>query len=393
VQVTDTSDGLAGMPTALDSRNSARDAADRLWFVTGRGLTILDPATAFLRPRASGPVHIESVFADDRRIDVSPDITLPAGTSRLRIDYSAVSLSAPEHTRFRYKLEGFDQDWHAAGTIRQAVYTNLPPRQYRFLLQGEPNDGELQTTSTGWAFRIAPRFYQTWSFYLLAAVTLALVATGAWQLRLRHVRRELEIVYNERARVGRELHDTLLQTMAGVALHVDDVAKNLVPRGTSAERQLLSVRQSIEDGIVEARQVIWRMRGSGERGDLPSALEAMAAQLTSGTPVRFRLSVAGAPRPVDDHVHQELMRIAQEAAANAVNHGRPSSVGIELRYDTASLALRVVDDGTGFDAPRRDATPHFGLVTMQERTQHLGGHFRLTSAVGTGTQVEAVIPL
>lgn len=391
-QVIDTSDGLAGMPTSLDSLTAATDDTGRLWFVTGRGLTVVDRTSAFTRPRTSGPARIEAAFADDHRLQPDHGLDVPAGTSRLRIVYTAVSLSTAEHTRFRYRLEGFDDDWHDAGANRQAVYTNLPPRQYRFVLQAEANDGAVTTTTADWSFRMAPRFYQTWSFYFLSAAIVAVTATGAWRMRLRHVRREYDIVLAERNRVSRELHDTLLQTMAGVALHVDAVATRL-PKDTDAAHQLVSVRQAIEDGIVEARQVIWQMRTGGDNGDLVAALEAMAAHVTAGTPVRFRLRVIGAPRLVHDPVHRELLRIAQEAVTNAVRHGHPVSVSIELRYDENTLMLRVSDDGVGFDAPTASATHHFGLLTMQERTQQLGGHFQLTSTVGAGTQIEATVPL
>ena len=393
-QVFDTSDGLAGMPLSLDSRSALRDESGRIWFVTGRGVTIVEPAVARARPPASGAARVEGALADDRRFEPLAGAELPAGTNRLRIDYTAINLTSPEHTRFRYRLEGFDEAWRDAGQRRQAFYTNLPPQTYTFRVQADPGDGSWRDTSAAWTFAIAPRFYQTWGFFGICAAG-ALAGIGCtWQLRLQRVRREFAAVLAERVRLSRELHDTLLQTMVGVSLHLDNVAASSPAADPETRDQLMSLRHEIEDCILDARQTIADMRaGTAERGDLISALERVGARATARTPVRFRLRVAGAPFRVADRVEAELMRIAQEAVTNAVRHAHPSELTMELHYAPGTIALRIVDDGTGFETRRQAEAGHFGLLTMRERAEQVGGRLQLTSAAGAGTRIEAVIPV
>jgi signal transduction histidine kinase/ligand-binding sensor domain-containing protein len=390
VQVFDTSDGMAGMPTALDSRTAASDEKGRLWFVTGRGLTVVEPRIAANRPRASGTVRVEEALVDDQRLETAPDAELPSGTTRIRIDYTAVNLTAPERARFRYRLDGFDDEWRLAGSRRQAFYTNLPPRSYRFHVQAQTSDGSWEPVPATWAFSIAPRFYQTRTFAALCTLGGLLIVAAAWQVRLRQVRREFALVLAERGRLSREIHDTLLQSMVGVALKIDSIAKGR----PDADPALTSVRHDIEDCIVEARQSIWDMRaGTHIEGELITALEAAGARATAGSGVRFRLVVSGTPRRCGPSIESELLRIAQEALANAVRHAQAGSVTLDLCYDTSSVTMRVVDDGSGFEAATTTATPHFGLITMRERAEHLGGQFRLTTASGAGTTIETIIPL
>jgi signal transduction histidine kinase/ligand-binding sensor domain-containing protein len=393
-QVFDTSDGIAGMPIALDSRTTARDADDRIWFVTGRGVTIVDPAVAKARPHASGAARVEGGVADERRFEPTAGAELPAGTNRLRIDYTAINLTSPEHTRFRYRLEGFDEAWRDAGQRRQAFYTNLAPQTYTFRVQADPGDGSWRDTSAAWTFAIAPRFHQTWAFFGVCALGALAAIGGAWQMRLRRVRNEFAAVLGERARLSRELHDTLLQTMVGVSLHLDNVAASAPATDPGTRDQLVSLRHEIEHCILDARQTIADMRaGTSERGDLIAALEQVGAHATARTPVRFRLRVSGAPFRVAHRVEAELMRIAQEAVTNAVRHARPSELTMELHYAPGTIALRVADDGTGFEARAQAEAGHFGLLTMRERAEHIGGRLQLTSAAGAGTQIEAVIPV
>jgi signal transduction histidine kinase len=133
--------------------------------------------------------------------------------------------------QFRYMLEGNDQAWLYAGARRQAFYTNLAPATYRFRVAARLGDGEWVEAGRPWEFSVAPAFYQTPWFYLIGAAGVAVVGWSAWRYRLRMVKREYQLVIAERARLAREIHDTLLQGMAGVALQLHGVLQ--APGGVS----------------------------------------------------------------------------------------------------------------------------------------------------------------
>ncbi|MEP7310853.1 MAG: two-component regulator propeller domain-containing protein [Acidobacteriota bacterium] len=389
----DTSDGLAGAP--LGNIRSARGSDGRLWFVRGGGLTRVDPRRIGLTtPPVSSTVRIEAVVANERRLTPDPRTALPAGTRRLQISYTTVALTASNKIHFRYRLDGFDTDWVDAGTRRQAFYTNLSPRSYRFRVEADTENGAWMASTASWDFAIEPAFYQTTWFYAASFGVVVLIVAGAWRIRLRRVRREFSLVLVERARLSREIHDTLLQSLVGVALQFDAIANALDSSSSAARDQLVRIRRHVEAYIREARQSIWDLRSPVlENHDLATALRDFGKRAAAGTPVRFAATVAGTPRQCSAKVENQLLRIGQEAITNAVRHAAATRIGLELRFDDHSVTLRVSDDGRGFEYEcSAQADNHYGLTTMRERAGELGARFTIDSAAGRGTSVETVVP-
>jgi signal transduction histidine kinase/sugar lactone lactonase YvrE len=393
--VYDTSDGLAGAP--LGNIRSARGSDGRLWFVRGGGLTQVDPRRLdSITPPLSSMVRIEAAVANERRLAADSRTALPAGTRRLQISYTSVALTASNKIHFRYRLDGFDTDWVDAGTRRQAFYTNLSPRNYRFRVEAATENGTWLAPTATWDFAIEPAFYQTTWFYAASFGVVALMVAGAWRIRLHRMRREFSLVLVERARLSREIHDTLLQSLVGVALQFDAIANALDSSSSAARDQLVRIRRHVEAYIREARQSIWDLRSPIlETHDLAMALREFGKRAATGTPVRFVATVAGTPRQCSAKIENQLLRIGQEAITNAVRHAGGTRIGLELRFEDQALTLRVSDDGCGFEheAFTQVADNHYGLTTMRERAEELGARFTIDSGAGRGTLVEAVVPI
>jgi signal transduction histidine kinase/streptogramin lyase len=387
----------AGYPAASFTNSSQLGADGTLWFITSRGLAVLDPRE--MRARRDGvlgPPRIEGVTANDRRYGVAAGQALPAQTTRLRIDYTVVNLSSLERIRVRYRLDGFDTEWVDGTGPRQALYTNLPPGEYRFRLQAAASAAEWQDAEVTWSFSILPMFYQTAWFYLLCAVGLLLCGIGAWQLRVRHIRKELGILFGERLRLSREIHDTLLQSLYGIALQLDVATSELRQSTSPALAQLLRLRKQTEDYISEARRSIWDLRSHAlEQHDLVTALRQSGERLTAGK-VPFVLRVTGTPRPCPPRLETQMLRIGHEAVMNAVRHADARQVEMELDFDRDVVRLRVADDGRGFRGEQRledDHYGHYGLASMKERAAEAGGRCLITSTPGAGVEVLAEFPL
>jgi signal transduction histidine kinase/ligand-binding sensor domain-containing protein len=394
--VYDTFDGLAGTPRWFENRGAVRAGDGRLWFVGGRGVTVIDPA-AF--PADGAPpvrVRIESAYLDDRRVPATAQIQLPPRTTRLEIQYAVPNLGSPLETRFRHRLEGLDASWIEAGTRTEAFYTNLPPRRYRFQVMASNEDGTWAAPAAVWDFSIAPMFYQTAWFAAVCVAAAILAVAGLWQYHLRQVRQRFGLLLGERARLSREIHDTLLQSLVGVALQLDVIANDLESSAPPAREQFVRMRRNVEEYIREARQSIWDLR-SLKLGctDLAAALREAGENATSGAAVRFHLTVKGTTRRCPAKVEEQLLRIGQEAILNAVRHAQPREVCVELQYNEESVVLRVLDDGHGFNPERvvAEAEGHYGLVSMKERAEEIGGGFRISSSIGRGTEVETVVPV
>src|SRR5262249_4076545 len=159
-----------------------------------------------------------------------------------------LSLAPLSQVNFRYKLEGFDEGWIEAGTRRQAFYTNVPPGHYRFRVEAL-SDSSSSGSSAAWQFSIQPKLYQTRSFALALAAIGVLGLWGLWQLRLHQMRRRFAVVLDERARMGREIHDTLLQGLVGVAVQFKVISDLVQSSPGAAKDRLDRLRKLVEHYI------------------------------------------------------------------------------------------------------------------------------------------------
>ena len=390
----DGSDGLRGDPFPLSAPAVARGGDGRLWFLTSDGVAIVSPEN-HQKNRVAPPVVIEAIAADQRPIVPERDRRLPPRTANLRIDYTALTFVAPEKVRFSYLMEGFDADWIDAGTRREAFYTNLPPRDYRFRVRAS-NDGVPSDHEAVWAFTLTPAFYQT-SWFTAAMVLSALAGAAlAWRARVQQVRGRFSAILVERTRVAREIHDTLLQSLLGVMFRLDEVASMGDLSSGSAREQLVRLRHQVEFYVREARYSIRDLRSPilQSRG-LPTAIGEIGGSLTGDKAVAFHLEVSGTPRADLQRIDEHLLRIGQEAMTNAVRHANATSITVELSYRPESVAICIRDDGKGFDASRKGTTDgaHWGLRTMRERADQIGGTLRISSDEGRGTVVEVIVPV
>jgi ligand-binding sensor domain-containing protein len=390
----DAPDGVAGAPVGIIG--AARASNGTLLFVRGGGLTLVNPAdVAGDRTQPPPPLRIEAVVANERRFNAATDASFPSGTRRLQINYTALTLTGSNATRFRYRLDGFDTDWVDAGTRRAAFYTNLSPRDYRFVVEARTEDGAWAPSSASWAFSIKPAFSQTSWFYALCAGVLALGVWALWRFRLGIVRRQFTLVLAERARLSREMHDTLLQSLVGVALQFDAISRSMGPASSTARDQLLRVRRQVETYIKEARQSIWDLRSSFlDRLDLGSALREFGVNVVADKGIGFQANVVGVPHPGFSHMETQVLRIGQEAITNAIRHADPRHIWLDLKYDDQFLTLRVADDGCGFDLDSRSPNNgrHFGLTAMRERAEQVGAKFTIETGVGRGTAIAVAVP-
>lgn len=391
----DSADGLAGAP--ILRVRAGRGFGNTLWFVRGGALTVADSHLLRTWPRSarSNP-RVERATIEDGPVETIPDGVLPAGTRRVEIDYTAIALTQADRLRFRYRLEGFDTDWIQAGTRRTAVYTNLPPRAYRFLVQSGTDQDGWHDTPAVWTFSVAPAVYQTSWFYTLAAMTMALALWGAWRFRVGLVRREYAAVLAERARLSREIHDTLLQGVVGVSLQLDAMAHVVGTVSHDARDALVRTRRQLQSYIREARRSIFDLRSPLlESKSLPEAIRDIGRGAATGEPVDFSLAVSGRLRRCSPRLENEMLRIAQEAITNAMRHAHARTIRLDLNYLSDAVALTVIDDGCGIAATiGEDASgeAHYGLIVMKERAENLGGHVTVAPLPEGGTRVEAVLP-
>ena len=396
-------DSLGSVP-GLFEHSGARlvEGADgRIWFGGDHGIAWLSPAT--IPHRVPPPVSIRSLIAADKQFSLEPGLMLPARSQKLEIDYTALNLSTPERARYRYKLDGLDNDWQDAGVRRQAFYTNLGPGKYRFHMTARNEGGEWNTAEAELDFSISPAWFQTIWFRSLCACVFLFLPWMLYHLRLRQLERQfnrtLEARVSERTRIARELHDTLLQTFSASLLRFQSVSKMLPARPDEAKLRVDTAIEQASSAIAEGRDAVHQLRaGASTDVDLVQSIGNFVGELagSSGENLpEFRLQVEGTPRDLDPLLSDEAYRIAAEALRNAVRYAGARQIEVEIRYDEQQLRLRIRDDGKGI-APgvleQGYASGHWGLRGMRERAKLLGGNFEVWSQSGSGTEIELTVP-
>jgi signal transduction histidine kinase len=256
-------------------------------------------------------------------------------------------------------------------------------------------DGGWTNAVAAATFVVPPMWYQTRVFYAALAVAVALAVWGTWKVRISQIRRRFAAVLGERARVGREIHDTLLQSLVGMALQLDTLADESERHPGTLRESLGRIRRQVEHYIGEAQQSIWELRSPRlESSDLAGRLRERAGRILKDAGIGFEFSVIGEVRNLASHVDQQMLRIGIEAVVNAVRHAQARNVRVELMYEGDSVRLRVTDDGHGFnpEAVHSGGESHWGLSIMRERAEQVGGRFAVASAPDRGTSIEIVAP-
>ena len=200
----------------------------------------------------------------------------------------------------------------------------------------------------------------------------------------------------ERARLAREIHDTLAQGFVGIASQLDAVSM-LIPTEPSPVRKYLDMaRRMARHSLTEARRSVMDLRASALEGhDLAGAIQTSTRTWTAGSPVDVAVDVSGPATVLPEEMEQHLLRIAQEAVTNVLKHAAASRVVIQLHTEARRIRLRIRDNGRGFEQQGvfSSSGGHFGLIGMRERAERLGGELRLASQPGGGTEVEVTVPL
>jgi len=275
--------------------------------------------------------------------------------------------------------------------------STLIPSSFRLLLRSPADVRVLQQPSWWTPERL---------FAVIGLLSLLILAASVWVWLLqRRVRMqtaiirekvEREAVLEERARIAREFHDSLEQVLAGIGMQLN-AAVATMPSAATDSRDILRVTENmVRYSMDEAQRFVWNLRSRDlEENRLPTALARVADIAKNGSGAEIRLTVTGFVLQLPARVENHLLRIGQEAVSNAAKHGHARQIELDLEFRDDSMRLCVRDNGCGFDPAHAASgeTGHFGLLGMRERAEKLGGSVTIQSEPGSGTVIEAVVPL
>jgi signal transduction histidine kinase/ligand-binding sensor domain-containing protein len=371
---------------------ACRTTDGRLWFSTTSGLVVVDP-NHLQANRVAPPVSIAAMLINGTRLPLYQEAHLkPRETNNVEIRYAGLSFISPEKVRFRYRLVGYDKTWLDAGTRREAFYTNLPPGNFEFRVQARNADGVWSTEPAALRFVVEPRLYQRRWFFPLVLLLLALAIAAGWRMRLRQLRSRFNHVLTERNRIARELHDTLLQGLAGVTMQLQALWTRMPP--SPEKRALADIISDAGQCSAEARRSLWGLRNNSTGGlEFANKLVNLARQAVSDKNMSLSLRVE--PVSLRDYPDTEyqLLRIAGEAITNTLKHSRATQLSLNLQVTDGALVLAIEDDGVGFSTFAQPADQHFGLQGMRERAAEIGAEISVASSPGNGTRIAVSLRL
>jgi len=398
-------------PAGLKTRSG------RLCFATLKGIVVADP-----RPRAAEALAptvvleetmVDGVAADTRRPQatgregesvsrVAPaegvEIRVPPGKHRVEFGYTGISFSSPERVRFRYRLEPLDSDWVEAGARRTALYSYVPPGQYRFRVIACDSGGTWNETGASLSLVVMRHWWQSWWFVGLPALGLMASVAGAVRIteKRKHQRRlklleQERALEHERARIAQDLHDDLGSSLTRISL-LSDLAQADRDNSSQVEGHLQKISQSAGQTVRALEEIVWALRpGSDSLQSLVEYIAHFANELFEGDGAHCRLDL---PHDLPTHslppeMRHNIFLVVKEALTNALKHSHAREVRVQAKATAKVLEIVVQDDGQGFEAQALPPTQvkRHGLGNMRRRAEDMGGTLAVQSGRGKGTTV------
>ncbi len=392
--------GLVGVPAQLRPVSSLIEATDgRIWYATDDSVGWLDPAH-IRRNNAVPPVYITRLKADDLTYSADESVSLPKNTRNLQISFTALGLTLPQRMHFKYQLTGVDGTWQDAGNRREAFYTNLAPGNYRFSVMAANEDDVWNAQGASIDFYIPPTFIQSrWFIALMAIAFLALAGLlYLWRVRslTTRMRERIHERVQERERIARALHDTLLQGVQGLILSVNTATRYM---RTDFERGEAMIEDSLNHAellLSQGRDQVRDLRSGSElKHALPHALTELATHLTRQYGIDIFVTSSTQSQPLREGAAAEIFAIVREALINAARHAGAQFIEVQVNYSRRFLICEVRDGGRGIselELLHNQREGHWGIPGMRERAQKLGGVLFIETRPGEGTLVTVAIP-
>ena len=374
----------------------------KLWFATRKGVLTFDPA-AVITDDAPPPVTIAEVKFDDHPHPLGQSLEIPANVRKLEIRFSVLRFSAPDRVQVRYRLDGFDSAWIAAGPDRIATYPGLSPGQYRLEVIASLGNGAWNEQARTLDITVIPEWWQKTGFRLLALVGLIFAVAfivRSWshrrlQMKLERLERE-SAIERERTRIARNIHDDLGASLTRISL----LTQCAPPEGGAAgAARINDIYQTAGDIIRAMDEIVWAVEPRHDNLEsLAGYLGNFAQNFLRVAGIRCRLSMPDhlPPLTLSSQMRHHLFLCFKEALNNIVKHAGADAVTITVNLTGQTLLIQVADNGTGprvaLPDENRISTGH-GLANMQQRMAELGGRCSLVHEAGRETVVSFEVDL
>ncbi len=388
-------DGMKSVECNGGSQPSGWKSKDgRLFFATVKGCVIIDPAKLQSEAREIVPT-INLVIAEGDTLLPNRDMALPLGKRRLEIHYTGIAFSGAEKILFRYQLEGNDDSWNNAGTLRKAFYTNIAPGNYVFKVMANVPEGKWNGKETMLAITVPSYFWETTWFRVVMGLCLLLTVFGIARAistrALKRTLREMEAqqaLERERSRISKDMHDEVGASLTQIAILSELLERNITKRD-AAEEYLKKISGTAHDVVASLDEIVWFINPKHDTLDsLILYLREYLANYFESVEIncRFEFPEQLPSLQLTADERRNIFLVSKEAAHNIVKHAGATEVVIKAEFEHDLLYLRIEDNGRGM-VPERHSAFSDGLKNMRKRMEDVEGVFEITSKDGQGTVV------
>jgi ligand-binding sensor domain-containing protein/signal transduction histidine kinase len=381
---------------------------DRLWLPTAKGLVSVNPGQINSNPYAP-PVVIESVLIDGQlqntntlQTGLTEAVVVPPGRERIEIHFTSLNLTAPERSRFKYRLENYETEWTEAGNSHVARYSKLPPRQFRFQVTACNEDGVWNDTGSSLMLQVTPPFWRTWWFLGGAAIALLgsiigivhYVSTQKLQRQLERLKQH-EALEKERSRIAQDIHDQLGANLTQVSL-LGDLVECDKDHPEEVEAHARQISQTARETTRVLDEIVWAVNPSNDTLEgLVNYICKHAQDYLSVAGIHCRLDVPDQLPAINippEYRHNYFLTF-KESITNVVRHAKATKVSLRLRLESGMFIMEIEDDGCGLGGmDEKAALTRNGLSGMRKRMDAIGGKFSIQPGTSGGTLVRASAP-
>ncbi len=312
-------------------------------------------------------------------------ITLPYDERTITFTFACMDHTLPQANTFRYRLEGFDQDWIDAGTKHEATFTNLDPGRYTFHVQGRSGNGAWDEQGARMELIVTPPWWGTWTFRIALALAVLAMFYAFYRYRLAQAVKVVRV----RERIARDLHDEIGSTLSSVQVYSVVAQRKAAARSPEAGELLGRITESTTQVMEAMNDIVWAVNADNDNMDqVIQRMHAYAVGLSEarGFELHFHVQPELDALQLGMVERKNLYLIFKESVNNAAKYAQCTNLRIDLQRSRGTIVLRVADDGTGFDT----GIDHSGngLTNIRSRATELGGTCTIISKSGQGTIIE-----
>jgi signal transduction histidine kinase len=320
----------------------------------------------------------------------------------VEIQYTSINFESPERMRFRYRLEGLDAEWVEAGARRSAFYNYVPPGEYRFRVAAS-NRGEAWSESpTTLVLSVSRHFWQRW--WVIALAALALLGTVAGSVRIvekRKAHQRMKRLEHERAleqerhRIAQDLHDEMGAKLCRISF-LSEHAQRSDPAQGEMRNQINTIADASRELLHTLDEIVWAVNPHNDTLEhVASYINQYAQNYFQNTGIECELDMPDQfePHPISSQARHHLFLAVHEAFTNILKHSAATRAKVAMACVGSSFAIRVEDNGKGFDSTAQSNTSTDGLRNMRDRLEAVGGRCELNSTPNQGTKIHFTLPL